>query len=255
MNFEALLTADGLIGLLTLSILEIVLGIDNIIFISILTDKLPQQVQGKTRVTGLALALVMRIIMLVFISYLTGMTEALFTVAGIGLSGRDLILLAGGLFLIYKSAQELHEKINDPIGEHEGGKERTASSFFQAIMMIVLIDIVFSFDSILTAIAVSGEKVIMISAVVISMIIMMIFSGSVATFINKRPTIKVLALSFLLMIGGILVADGLHFHVNKNYVYSALAFSFIVEILNQRMNTNMAKALNKDTDLSQGNHD
>ena len=198
-----LFTLEGWISLLALTVLEIVLGIDNIIFISILTDKLPAAMKKQARFWGLVGALVMRIVLLSFISFLTRMTNTLFSIDRFDFSGRDLILLSGGLFLLYKSAVELHEKINKPHHAEGGGKQ--VQSFASAIVQIILIDIVFSFDSILTAIAISNIKAIMIGAVVISMIIMIVFSGAIAEFINRRPTMKVLALTFLLMIGGILV--------------------------------------------------
>jgi predicted tellurium resistance membrane protein TerC len=240
-----LFTFDGLISLLALTILEIVLGIDNIIFISILTDKLPAAMKKKARSWGLVGALVMRIVLLSFISYLTGMTATLFSVSGFDFSGRDLILLSGGLFLLYKSAVELHEKINQP--NHTAGSGKQVQSFASAIVQIILIDIVFSFDSILTAIAISNIKAIMIGAVIISMIIMMIFSGVVSEFINRRPTMKVLALTFLLMIGGILVLEAFHSSISKNYLYTALAFSFTVELLNSRMQKKMKQQENNDS--------
>jgi len=240
-----LFTIDGWISLLALTVLEIVLGIDNIIFISILTDKLPSAMKKKARFWGLIGALVMRIVLLSFISFLTGMTSTLFSVSGFDFSGRDLILLSGGLFLLYKSAVELHEKINKPQHAEGGGKQ--VQSFGSAIVQIILIDIVFSFDSILTAIAISNVKAVMIGAVVISMIIMMIFSGAVAEFINRRPTMKVLALTFLLMIGGILVLEAFHSSISKNYLYTALAFSFTVELLNSRMQKKMKQAENQDS--------
>jgi predicted tellurium resistance membrane protein TerC len=236
---SAFYTLDGWISLMALTLLEIVLGIDNIIFISILTDRLPAAMKKRARFWGLIGALIMRIILLSTISYLTGMTSSLFELKGIEFSGRDLILMAGGVFLLYKSSIELHEKINKP--HHEEGPKKTANSFANAILQIILIDIVFSFDSILTAIAVSNNKPVMIGAVIVSMIIMMIFSTVVAEFINRRPTMKVLALTFLLMIGGILTMEAFHIEVSKNYIYSALAFSFVVELLNNRMQTNMKK--------------
>jgi len=232
-----LFTLEGWISLLALTVLEIVLGIDNIIFISILTDKLPAAMKKQARFWGLVGALVMRIILLSFISFLTGMTNTLFSIDRFDFSGRDLILLSGGLFLLYKSAVELHEKINKP--HHTEGSGKQVQSFASAIVQIILIDIVFSFDSILTAIAISNIKAIMIGAVIISMIIMIIFSGAIAEFINRRPTMKILALTFLLMIGGILVLEAFHSSISKDYLYTALAFSFTVELLNSRMQKKM----------------
>jgi predicted tellurium resistance membrane protein TerC len=237
-SFDHLLTADGLIRLLTLSVLEIVLGIDNIIFISIIAGKLPRTQQGTARMWGLSLALIMRVILLSGISFIASMTAALFSIGDFGVTGRDLILFAGGVFLIYKTTVEIIEKLADKPESPQDFKER---SLFAAIIQIVLIDIVFSFDSILTAVGVSSDLPlaqglpIMIGAVIISMIIMMIFSGKVSDFINRNPSIKMLALAFLILIGVILVVEALHVHVDKTYIYVAMGFSLVVEMLNMRM--------------------
>lgn len=251
-SFDHLLTVDGLIRLLTLSVLEIVLGIDNIIFISIIAGKLPRAQQGTARIWGLSLALIMRVILLSTISFIASMTAALFVIGDFGVTGRDLILFAGGVFLIYKTIVEILEKLSD---QHETAKEFKERSLAAAIFQIVLIDIVFSFDSILTAVGVSSDLTleqglpIMISAVIISMIIMMIFSGKVSDFINRNPSIKMLALAFLVLIGVILVVESLHIHVDKTYVYVAMAFSMVVELLNMRMR----KVLARNEDVA--NHD
>lgn len=243
MDFSVFATSEAWISLLTLSLLEIVLGIDNIIFISIITGKLKKEDQRKGRLTGLALALSMRIVLLMGIAYIASMTTPLISVLGASLSGRDLILLGGGLFLIYKSTVEIHEKI-EPKETHT--KETKAKSYKAAVLQIVLIDLVFSFDSILTAIGLVKDVVIMILAVVISMLVMMAFSKSIADFINDRPTLKVLALSFLIMIGFMLVFESLHSihhqEIPKGYAYFAMAFAFLVELLNLRLRP---KALNK----------
>lgn len=239
MDFSVFATSGAWISLLTLSLLEIVLGIDNIIFISIITGKLKKEEQRKGRLTGLALALLMRIILLMGIAFIAQMTTPLFGIMGAEFSGRDLILLGGGLFLIYKSTVEIHEKI-EPKESHE--KEPKAKSFRSAVIQIILIDLVFSFDSILTAVGLVNEVIIMILAVVVSMLVMMAFSNSIAEFINERPTLKVLALSFLIMIGFMLVFESLHSvhhqEIPKGYAYFAMAFAFLVELLNLRVRRN-----------------
>ncbi len=236
LHFEIFATSAAWVSLFTLAFLEIVLGIDNIIFISIITGKLPKEDQKKGRLIGLALALVMRIILLFGIAYIASLTKPLFTIGPAGFSGRDLILLGGGLFLIYKSTVEIHEKIEP---HEENHKETKARSLRAAIVQIILIDLVFSFDSILTAVGLVKEVIIMILAVIISMLIMMAFSKNIADFINERPTLKVLALSFLIMIGFMLVFEGLHSihhqEIPKGYAYFAMAFAFGVELLNLRV--------------------
>jgi predicted tellurium resistance membrane protein TerC len=231
---EHLLTAQGFISLFTLVIMEIVLGIDNIIFISILCGKLPKQEQGKARSLGLTMALVMRILLLFGITWIISFKEPLFTVFGFSLSVKDLILLAGGLFLMAKSTIEIHEKIEDK-EEKEAAERAKKMSLMAVVVQITLLDIVFSFDSILTAVGmVENNVLIMILAVIISMIVMLLFSGNVSDFINKHPTVKMLALSFLLMIGMMLCAESLHFEIPKGYIYFAMFFSLLVEFLNMR---------------------
>lgn len=246
-ELNVLLSINGLIGLLTLSVLEIILGIDNIIFISIAVNKLPKIKQSKARTIGLTLALVVRTILLFFIGWIAGLKDALFTIGTYGISGKALILAFGGIFLIYKTIKEIHEKITsdtDEIENKHGGK----NTFGSIILQIIIIDFVFSFDSILAAVGVSGHVLVMILAVVISMILMILFSGSVADFINKNPGIKTIALSFLLIIGFVLLIEGsldiynyakpheLQVHLNKNYVYFALGFSLLNEWFNMREN-------------------
>lgn len=222
-----------MVSLLTLVVMEIVLGIDNIIFVSILADKLPKNQQAQARKIGLSLALLMRIGLLFSITWIISSTNDLFSIAGHGYSGRDLILLAGGLFLIAKSTSEIHGKIEGE-EDHEttGGKRLTLRS---AIIQIILLDIVFSFDSILTAIGLVDNVWIMIIAVIISMIVMLMSAKGISDFVNKHPTIKMLALSFLLMIGFMLVVEAFEVHVPKGYVYFAMAFSLLVELLNMRL--------------------
>lgn len=244
-GLDALFSLKGLIGLLTLSVLEIILGIDNIIFISIAVNKLPVSQQKKARTIGLVLALVVRSILLLFVGWIAGLKDALFHIGPYGVSGKGLILVGGGIFLLIKTWGEIKEKINsddDEIEHKTGGK----SSFQSIIMQIVIIDFIFSFDSILAALGVSGDVLTMISAVVISMILMILFSGYVADFINKNQGIKMIALTFLLVIGGILLAEGLldsynftlpeteHIELNKNYAYIALAFALINETFNMK---------------------
>lgn len=231
-NFQELFSIASLISLLTLSVLEIVLGIDNIIFISIVAGKLPRALQPKARAIGLMLALIMRVILLFSISWIANMKEPLFTISDFAVSGRDLILFAGGVFLLYKTTMEIHSKIEGHEEDEFSVKKVTMKA---VIFQIVLIDIVFSFDSILTAVGLVSNVLIMILAVIIAMIIMIVFSGRVSDFINRNPTIKMLALAFLLMIGMILVLDAFHQHVDKKFIYVSMAFSLLVESLNIRM--------------------
>lgn len=231
-DFHELFSLAALISLLTLSVLEVVLGIDNIIFISIIANKLPKEKQGKARTIGLLLALVMRIILLFSISWIVGLKEGLFSIADFSVTGRDLILFSGGVFLLYKTTIELHNKIQ---GYEDEVMQIKTVSFRSIVIQIVMIDIVFSFDSILTAVGLVRNLLIMILAVVIAMIIMIKYSGKVSDFINKNPTIKVLALSFLLMIGVVLILESLHQHVDKAVIYISIAFSLFVEMLNIQM--------------------
>ncbi|HET6244353.1 MAG: TerC family protein [Bacteroidetes bacterium] len=236
---EFLFSLEGLISLLTLTVLEIVLGIDNIIFISIVAGKLPAEKQFKARLIGLSLALIMRIALLFAITWIIGLTKPLFTLFDFTASWRDLILFAGGLFLMAKSTTEIHSKVSGD--EDVKSLIKKQMSFSTAVIQIVLLDIVFSFDSILTAIGLTKEFIIMVIAVVIALIIMLVFSGKVSNFVNNHPTVKILALSFLLMIGMLLVFDSFHLHVPKGYVYFSLAFSMFIEVLNLRMRKNIQK--------------
>lgn len=220
------------IALLTLTFLEIVLGIDNIIFISIVTNKLPQAQQGKARNLGLALALIFRIGLLLGVTWIITFTEPLFTVFELDISGRDLILLGGGLFLLFKSTVEIHHKMEGAESHEDQGKTK---SFMSVIFQIILLDVIFSFDSILTAIGLTEEIILMVIAVVISIGIMMVFSKSISDFISKHPTLEILALSFLILIGFMLMVEALHQHVPKGYIYFAVFFSLVVEMLNMRM--------------------
>ena len=220
------------IALLTLTVLELVLGIDNIIFISILSGKLPEKQQPKARFLGLSGALVMRVLLLFSLSWIIGLTEPLFTIYNFSISGRDLVLLIGGLFLIGKSTHEIHGSLEGVEG-HQSGK--VYSTFTSVIIQIMLLDIVFSLDSVITAIGMVEQLWIMIVAVVISIVAMMFFAAPIGNFVEKHPTIKMLALAFLLMIGFTLVAEGFHQHIPKGYIYGAMAFSVFVEFLNMRL--------------------
>ncbi len=260
-QFQHLFSIDGLISLFTLALLEIVLGIDNIIFVSIIAGKLEDKKEQRTaRMWGLLLALVMRIGLLFGITWIIGLKDPLFTMDGMiavfermGLehpleaarvTGRDIILFCGGIFLFAKTISEIHEKMDmADDSEEELRAKKKAYTVFSIILQIILIDIVFSFDSILTAVGIVDEVIIMIAAVIISMMIMMAFSGKVSEFIDKHPTVKMLALAFLLMIGFLLVLESFDIEVPKPYVYSAMAFAFIVELLNMR--TRRKKPANK----------
>jgi len=231
-DFSPLLTGHGWASLLTLTLMEIVLGIDNIIFISMLTAKLPDEMQKKARTVGISLALIVRLLLLSLISYIVHWTQPIAVIMDFELSARDLILLFGGAFLIYKATSEIHEKLEGE--EHEVQTKKKVKAFSAVIFQIIMLDIVFSFDSILTAVGLVDEILIMIIAVLISMIIMLIFAGSISDFIQKHPTIKMLALAFLLLIGVLLVAESFHQHVPKGYIYAAISFSLLVEVLNIR---------------------
>ncbi len=238
-DFSAFLTADGWVSLLTLSLLEIVLGIDNIIFISLIAGKLELNSQRKkARSIGLLLALVVRISLLFGITWIIGLKEPLFYIGAFGCTGRDLILFAGGVFLIVKTTMEIVEKIKHKESFGPTIKSLTVKS---AILQIVFIDIIFSFDSILTAVGLVSNVTLMVFAVIIAMLVMLAFSEKVSGFIFKHPTVKMLALSFLVVIGIALVLESLHCHVEKAYIYSALIFSMGVELLNIKMRSNSHK--------------
>ena len=228
-----LTSPENLVALFTLTALEIVLGIDNIIFIAILSAKLPVAVQNRARLIGLAIAMVTRVLLLLSITWIMRLTTPLFSLLDRDFSGRDLILIAGGLFLLAKSTLEIHEKLEGE--EHEHQTARGNARFSAVVFQIVLLDIVFSLDSVITAIGLSNHVAIMITAVVIAVIFMMVFSKSISDFVDRHPTIRMLALSFLLLIGISLVGEGLEFHIPKGYIYFAMAFSVGVEMLNLRI--------------------
>ncbi|GMV99358.1 MAG: membrane protein [Candidatus Hydrogenedentota bacterium] len=236
-DIAALLTFENGVALLTLTLLEIVLGIDNIVFIAILTGKLDAQSAPKARKLGLAMAMGMRILLLLLLSWIMGLTKPLFEYDlysyHIAVSGRDLILLFGGLFLIAKSTYEIHDKIEGH-GDH-GISQKRAVTFTSVIIQIMLLDIVFSLDSVITAVGMANEIIIMILAVIIAVGVMLVFAETVSKFVERHPTVKMLALSFLLLIGMMLVAEGFHAHIPKGYVYFAMAFSLFVEMLNLRV--------------------
>lgn len=228
------------IALATLTALEIVLGIDNIIFLSILTGKLPPTQQPRARLIGLAVAMSTRLLLLFSLTWLMGLTATLFTVLAQEISGRDLILLAGGVFLLVKSTLEIHDKLE---GEEDHGVTSRAASFWSVILQIALIDIVFSLDSVITAIGMVNRVVIMAIAVVLAVGVMMWTSGAISAFIERHPTIKILALSFLLLIGVMLIGEGLDLHIPKGYIYFAMAFSVFVEMINTRIRSRRAEPL------------
>ena len=231
MAMDAFLTADGMAALVTLTVLEVVLGIDNVIFISILAGKLPAADQERARRVGLMGAMVMRILLLMSIAWIVRLTAPLFTVLNHAFSGRDLILSIGGLFLIYKATHEIHDRLE---GEEGHVSARVAPTFAAVIGQIMLLDIVFSLDSVITAVGMADDLSIMITAVVVAVGIMMFSAGAVSGFVERHPTVKVLALSFLLLIGFSLIADGFGVHIPKGYIYFAMGFSVFVEAINLR---------------------
>jgi predicted tellurium resistance membrane protein TerC len=237
---DAFLTADGLIALVTLTVLEVVLGIDNVIFISILAGKLPAGEQERARRIGLMAAMVMRILLLMSIAWIIRLTAPLFTILEHPFSGRDLILSIGGLFLIFKATREIHERLE---GEDGQISARVAPSLAAVVGQIMLLDIVFSLDSVITAVGMADDLSIMIAAVVIAVGIMLFSSGAVSRFVDAHPTVKVLALSFLLLIGCSLIADGFGVHIPKGYIYFAMGFSVFVEVINLRASKKKGKAV------------
>ncbi len=232
---ENLLTMGALISFLTLCALELVLGIDNVIFISILSSKLPQDQQKKARQLGLGLAVITRVGLLLSLSWVIGLTDPLFTVLNEEISGRDLILLIGGLFLIAKSTHEIHQKLES---NEQQTQTQLKAQFVNVIFQILLLDIVFSLDSVITAVGMVSQIEIMIAAVVVSTLVMVFTSGTISNFVDRHPTIKILALSFLLLIGVTLIAESFDQHISKGYIYFAMGFSLFVETLNIRLRKN-----------------
>ena len=228
-----LLTVQSFFALLTLTALELVLGIDNIVVLAIITSRLEPSIQSKTRRFGLALAMFARIALLSTISFLTKMTATLFSVSGNDFSGRDLVLLAGGLFLVYKAVREIHEKVESAMPEVVHA--HSAKSFASALVQIVLLDIVFSLDSVITAVGMSNQLPIMIAAIVLAVLGMMMFADPVSHFVNRHPTVKILALAFILLIGVMLVGDAFGLEIPRGYIYFAMVFSLVVEAINIRV--------------------
>jgi len=235
---DAFLTSTGILALVTLTFLEIVLGVDNVIFISILSSKLPPSQQSRARRTGLLAAMVMRLLLLLSVAWVIRLTAPLFSTFGRPVSGRDLILIAGGLFLLGKATLEIHDKLE---GEEGHSSARVAPSFSAVIAQIMLLDIVFSLDSVITAVGMAEDISIMVAAVVLAVGVMMFSADAISAFVNRHPTVKVLALSFLLLIGLSLVGDGLGVHIPKGYIYFAMGFSVFVETVNLRVRRSAVK--------------
>ena len=235
--FDWMTGLEGWIALLTLTVLEIVLGIDNIVFISILAGKLRKEERERARRWGLSLAMITRLGLLLAITWVMGLTAPLFTVLSNEISGRDLILLAGGLFLIAKSTHEIHDKLEGEEGEDSG---RSAASFAGVIIQILILDVVFSLDSVITAVGLAEHVSIMMAAVIIAVIVMLVSSRSIGEFVERHPTVKMLALSFLLLIGVSLLGEGLDQHIPKGYIYFAMGFSVFVEMINLRVRAKSA---------------
>ena len=229
---EIFLNPQTWIAMVTLVALELVLGVDNVIFISILAGKLPAEQRGRARTTGIGMAVITRVLLLLSLSWVIGLTEPIFSIASFHISGRDIILVGGGLFLIWKSTHEIHQKLE---GEEGRASVKIRASFWSVIVQIMLLDIVFSLDSVITAVGMVNELVIMIIAVVLAAGVMIFLAGPLSSFVEGHPTIKMLALSFLLLIGFTLIVEGLHQHIPKGYIYFAMGFSVLVEILNLRV--------------------
>ncbi len=241
-DFSWVNSPEAWIAMLTLTVMEIVLGIDNIVFISILVDKLPVAERPRARFLGLGFAMVTRIMLLLSISWVMQLKHPLFTVMDHAISGKDLILILGGLFLLYKATVEIHHKVEGH-AEDDMKPTKGKSALGPILVQIAILDIVFSLDSVITAVGMVEHITVMVAAVLISVGFMMVFAGTVSNFISNHPTVKMLALSFLLLIGTTLIAEGFHVHFSKNYVYFAMAFSIFVETLNIRMKTKAAKSL------------
>ncbi|OIQ50185.1 Integral membrane protein TerC family protein [Pseudodesulfovibrio hydrargyri] len=231
--FEGLWTLENLIALVTLAGLEIVLGIDNIVFVVVVTNKLPEASRDTARRLGIGLAMVTRIALLLAISAIMGLTAPLFTVFGHAVSGRDVVLLTGGLFLLAKATHEIHDKLEGP--PTGGGAARAAHSYAGAIVQIVLLDMVFSLDSVITAVGMAQHLTVMIAAIVIAVAVMLLFAGPVSRFVSAHPTVQMLAFSFLLLVGIFLMAEGMHKHIDRGYIYFAMAFSLFVEFMNLKV--------------------
>lgn len=234
---ELLLDPAVWMAFLTLTALEIVLGIDNIIFIAILVNRLPEHLRAKARFFGLSLAMITRILLLLSLAWIMRLTEPLFTVLAQEISGRDIILIGGGLFLLWKSTMEIHTSLEGADGEERA--VRGSPTFFATLIQIALIDIVFSFDSVITAVGLVNQIPVMVAAIVVAVGVMMFAAGAISDFVDRHPSIKMLALSFLVVVGVVLIAEGFDVHVPKGYIYFAMAFSVMVEMLNIRMRRSM----------------
>lgn len=244
---EQLFSTEGLVSLVTLTFLEVVLGIDNVVFISIIAGRVEQKNQKKTRMLGLGLALIARLLLLLGVGWLISLQNPVLTFNEFNLSFRDLILIGGGLFLIWKSVSEIHAKLE---GEEHSAKDVKVLTWRGAVIQIMLIDVVFSFDSVLTAVGIVENMWIIVIAIVIALAVMLIFVNTISNFINKHPAMKVLAISFLFMIGTILVIEGLHFHVPKGYMYFSMAFAIIIEIINMKIRKKTKPVALKETRIS-----
>jgi predicted tellurium resistance membrane protein TerC len=235
-DFDALLSAEGLVSLVSLTVMEIVLGIDNILLVAILSQKVQPAHRTRVRQVGIGLALVLRIALLFALTWLMGLTKPLFTVLGNEISGRDLVLLVGGLFLIYKATHELYERVEHAPGEEDAAAAaaRKPAGSLGTVLQILALDVVFSLDSVITAVGMARAISVMMVAMVIAVGVMFAFAGVVSEFVNRHPSMKILALSFLLMIGVLLTADAFDKHINRGYIYFAMAFSLVIELLNMR---------------------
>jgi predicted tellurium resistance membrane protein TerC len=245
---ELLTDPQAWIALLTLAALELVLGIDNIVFISILVEKLPPEQRATARRIGLFMAMFLRLGLLLVLSWIIGLTQPLFTLPLVGqeISGRDLILILGGMFLIWKSTGEIHQSLQAQAADEDQPNVAKGATFGAVIVQIMLVDMVFSLDSIITAVGMVDELAVMMAAVVISVVLMMVFAGAIGRFISAHPTVKMLALSFLVMVGMVLIADGFEHHVPKGYVYFAMAFSIAVELLNLRVRRRTTRTVGRE---------
>jgi predicted tellurium resistance membrane protein TerC len=234
-DFHALLSPEGLVSLISLTVMEIVLGIDNVLLVAILSQKVKPAHRRRVRQLGIGLALILRMALLFTLTWIMGMTKPLFTVLGNAFSGRDLVMLAGGLFLIYKATHELYERIEIASEDDDkSGEERKPAGSVATVLQILALDVVFSLDSVITAVGMARAIVVMMAAMIIAVGVMFAFAGVVSEFVNRHPSMKILALAFLLLIGVLLTADAFGHHVNRGYVYFAMAFSLVIELLNMR---------------------
>ena len=234
LDFRALLSVEGLVGLASLTVMEIVLGIDNILLVAILSQRVPRAKRTRVRRLGIGLALVLRIALLFGLSWMMGLTRPLFTVMEHSFSGRDLVLLAGGLFLMFKATHELYDRIERSPDDDDQEEEGEPAGSVATVVQILALDVVFSLDSVITAVGMARALAVMVTAMILAVGVMFVFANVVADFVNRHPSMKILALSFLLLIGVLLTADGFGHHVNRGYVYFAMAFSLIVELMNMR---------------------